>query len=98
MYYYDSGIFKGHPSGSHHKNINYVCDGMGHKTRMNPFQKTNHALVAVGYGSDSNGKYWILKNTWGAGYGEDGYVKFERGNDLYGIESMAVTFDYTHKE
>ena len=31
----------------------------------------NHAVVVVGYDSDGN---WIVKNSWGTGWGENGYA------------------------
>ena len=35
---------------------------------------TNHAIVAVGYSwtGTSAGSYWIVRNSWGAGWGEGG--------------------------
>jgi len=38
----------------------------------------NHAVQLVGYGSDSDGAYWIVRNSWGPGWGEDGYIRLRR--------------------
>ena len=37
----------------------------------------NHCVVLVGY-SDPGG-YWIIKNSWGSGWGEDGYARVKYG-------------------
>jgi C1A family cysteine protease len=55
----------------------------------------NHAILIVGYGTDSTGKnYWIVKNSWGTGWGEAGYVRISKTNSTYatgvcGIAKMA---------
>eukprot|EP00919_Chromeraceae_sp_WS-2016_P028963 GHVR01068726.1.p1 GENE.GHVR01068726.1~~GHVR01068726.1.p1 ORF type:complete len:125 (+),score=7.34 GHVR01068726.1:1126-1500(+) len=37
----------------------------------------NHAVLLVGYASDST---WIVKNSWGTTWGEQGYIRLSAGN------------------
>jgi len=64
----------------------------GLKDKFNPFEITNHAVLAVGYGADkeTGEKFWIVKNSWGEEWGENGYFRIRRGTDECSIESIAV--------
>jgi len=36
----------------------------------------DHSVTVVGYGTDpSQGEYFLVKNSWGASWGESGYVR-----------------------
>jgi len=52
----------------------------------------NHAVLAVGYGLDnkSGKKYWLIRNSWGSDWGENGFIKVERhtgDSDYCGIDN-----------
>ncbi|XP_063906830.1 procathepsin L-like [Zophobas morio] len=46
----------------------------------------NHAVLAVGYGTEDDGEYWLVKNSYGPEWGMDGYIKLARNrNNTCGI-------------
>eukprot|EP00727_Mastigamoeba_balamuthi_P005450 m51a1_g1524 hypothetical protein (2227) ;mRNA; r:459062-470338 len=41
----------------------------------------SHAVLLVGWGQDSAGGYWVIKNSWGAKWGEGGFFRIRRGRN-----------------
>lgn len=49
-----------------------------------------HAVAGLGYGVDQGTKYWLIQNSWGLSWGENGCARIQRGINLMGIDGFAV--------
>merc|ERR1719356_1045059 len=38
----------------------------------------DHAVVAIGYGEENGNKYWVIQNSWGEDWGENGHIRLQR--------------------
>ena len=48
----------------------------------------DHCVQAVGY--NANEGYWVVRNSWGSSWGEDGYIYVKEGVDACGIAKDAT--------
>ncbi|CAL8086271.1 unnamed protein product [Calicophoron daubneyi] len=63
--------------------------GIIHPTAANCDKKITHAVLAVGYGVEKNVPYWLIKNSYGRKWGENGYFRIYRGGGTCGINKRA---------
>ncbi|CAL5377119.1 unnamed protein product [Camellia sinensis] len=66
-------------------------------------KRLDHGVLLVGYGSAGYAPirmkekpYWIIKNSWGENWGENGFYKICQGRNICGVDSMVSTVAAVH--
>jgi len=74
----DQGVFQGYNGG-------VIKAGCG--------TNLDHGVLLIGYGTDNGTPYWLLKNSWGTSWGEQGFFRILRqdptGPGMCGLQQAA---------
>merc|ERR1739838_878807 len=57
----------------------------------------NHEISVVGYGTEGGKDYWLVKNSWGSGWGDAGYIKLLKGKGGAGQCGIVLSASYPTK-
>jgi C1A family cysteine protease len=55
--------------------------------------RLDHAITAVGYGTENGKDYYLVRNSWGGSWGDQGYIKIAATSDgkgICGIQQVSV--------
>lgn len=81
--YYTSGVYHSVPAAE------WILNG----EEKPEWEKVDHSVLCYGWGEEDGEKYWLLQNTWGSDWGENGNFRMRRGTDESHIESLAEAAD-----
>merc|ERR1719422_2921922 len=74
-----------------HESFQFYNKGVYREEECSP-ENLDHGVLAVGYGVDerSGEAYWLIKNSWGTSWGDEGYVRMARNEEnMCGVASAA---------
>jgi len=67
-------------------NFQHYSSGIFHDSTCNK-HSYNHAVINVGYNTDEG--YWIVRNSWGGSWGEEGHIRIKSGENICNCEKYS---------
>ena len=68
-------------------------------TDTTPYPGITHAVAVVGWGESADGvKYWSVRNSFGTNWGENGFYRVLRGDNVYNMETNECAWATPHPD
>lgn len=80
------------PVGVDSSSMNFDLYKRGIITAKHCGTNIDHAVTVVGFDSQNGIRYWIVKNSWGKKWGQDGYFYLQRDANSCGLDTGYSSF------